>query len=513
MKKNVVVILCDQLRTDYLSCYGSEFIKTPNIDKLAADGVLFEHATTVSPVCAPGRASMMTGTYLSDHGVWTNEVPFRPGLEYLPQRMKANGYRTGAFGKLHHTPGKDSKGFDIALQMEENRLGPEDDFYKYIIERHPEAKNLYNHDGSGKFGADISEYYDVWIAENAIKFIEDEKDKPVFAWISFQGPHPPYDVPANNGLTTQIQPPDPADTKFLPKCDVPLYRRGATLNSPEVKGIEAYRRQLVAYAHKVQLIDIQVAKIVAKLKELGIYEDTIIIFSTDHGCMLGDYSMFGKGAMPYKAQLEIPMIISNSPELPKGVRSDMLVSNLDIGGTAIKVAGDDKPFAFSRSMIEMYNTPAMQRSVIFTEFCDSMKLVSSKEYRLAYYPFSGQYELFKIDNEREDLTDKPEYLKLQIKLLTDIIDFVVMAKGEVYLEGHDTVPAVQKGLDEKYYNYREVAPLATPLGSERIRENLRKNGLDADYTEFMKEREDEFVCHYGKYWNEKETFFKKTYHK
>ncbi|OON95063.1 MAG: hypothetical protein ATN31_00115 [Candidatus Epulonipiscioides saccharophilum] len=510
MKKNVVVILCDQLRTDYLSCYGSNFINTPNIDKLAEEGVLFEHATTVSPVCAPGRASMMTGRYLSDHGVWTNEVPFRPGLEFLPQRMKENGYATGAFGKLHHTPAKDSKGFDIALQMEENRLGLEDDFYKFIIERYPDAKNLYNHK-NGKFSGLINEHYDVWIAENALQFIENEKDKPVFAWISFQGPHPPYDIPSDNELTVKLTPPDPADPKFLPKCDVPLYRRGANLNTPEIGGIEAYRKKLAAYAEKVQLIDIQVGKIVDKLKDLGIYDDTVILFTTDHGCMLGDYSMFGKGAMPYAAQLEVPMIISNSKELPKDIRSDMLVSNLDIGATALQIAGDNRAFGFSRSMIEMYNNKTMQRTVIFTEFCDSMKLVSTKEYRLAYYPFSGQYELFRITDEMTDLTDQPEFLKLQTKLLTDIIDFVVMAKGQVYLEGHDTVPSVQKGLDEKYYNYREIAPLATPLGSEKIRENLRKNGLNADYTAFMQAREDEFVCHYGKYWSEDETFFKKSY--
>ncbi|OON95061.1 MAG: hypothetical protein ATN31_00105 [Candidatus Epulonipiscioides saccharophilum] len=91
-----------------------------------------------------------------------------------------------------------------------------------------------------------------------------------------------------------------------------------------------------------------------------------------------------------------------------------------------------------------------------------MKLVSTKEYRLAYYPFSDQYELFRITDEMLDLTDRPEFIK--------IIDFVVMAKGQVYLEGHDTVPSVPKGLNEKYYNYREITPLATPLGSEKIRQ-------------------------------------------
>lgn len=127
MKNNVMVILCDQLRADFLSCYnGNSPVKTENIDLLVEDGVLFEHAVTASPVCAPGRACMMTGRYVSDHKVWTNDVPFRENIDYLPYRMKENGYACAAFGKLHHYPARDVKGFDEYWQMEENRLGDVD---------------------------------------------------------------------------------------------------------------------------------------------------------------------------------------------------------------------------------------------------------------------------------------------------------------------------------------------------------------------------------------------------
>jgi arylsulfatase A-like enzyme len=115
-KKNIVVILCDQLRKDFLSCYGFKGLHTPNIDRLANDGVLFENAFTASPVCAPGRACMMTGRYVSDHQVFTNDVPFRDGLEYLAERFNKLGYQTGAFGKLHHFPAKDTKGFHTAFR-------------------------------------------------------------------------------------------------------------------------------------------------------------------------------------------------------------------------------------------------------------------------------------------------------------------------------------------------------------------------------------------------------------
>ena len=85
--RNIVVILCDQLRPDFLRMYGCEAIPTPNLDRLASCGVVFDHAITQSTVCAPARATMMTGTYVSEHGVWTNDRPFAPGMEYIAERM------------------------------------------------------------------------------------------------------------------------------------------------------------------------------------------------------------------------------------------------------------------------------------------------------------------------------------------------------------------------------------------------------------------------------------------
>jgi arylsulfatase len=173
--RNVLVVLCDQLRADFLSAYGCGAIPTPNIDRLAGAGIVFENAITQSTVCAPARATMMTGRYVSNHGVWTNDVPFRDGLEYLPKRMNEAGYATGAFGKLHHYPPHDAKGFRETDLMEEGRLGESEPYLQWLRSRRPDVKGIWNYDDY-IFAFDEEEYHEHWIASRAIEFIERRAD-------------------------------------------------------------------------------------------------------------------------------------------------------------------------------------------------------------------------------------------------------------------------------------------------------------------------------------------------
>ncbi len=505
--KNVIVILCDQLRPDYLSCYGCEQIKTPNIDALAQDGVLFERSTTISPVCAPARASMMTGRYVSDHNVWANDMPFRDGMEYIATRMKENGYRCGAFGKLHHYPPKDSKDFDVALLMEESRLTVEDDYYKYIHELHPDIKNLYAMDETGHFKYSLDEYYEHWIANSAMNFIEDSKEQPAFAWVSFQGPHTPLDAPKDNGISSVKSMPIPEHLDFEPPCEVVKYRKSR--EGYRDNAIENVQKYLEEYAQLIELIDYEVGRIVEYLKKSGQYDNTVIIFSADHGNMCYELGMTHKGPFLYAGQLEIPMIVANHEDLPKGVRSDMLVSNLDIPTTALAVAGDKRPLGYSKDIAEMYNNSELQRDVIFSEFCDTVKIASTKDYRLAYYPFAMECELVKIDNEIVNLADSPEHQSLKAQLLMEIIDFTLMSRP-VHVESDDFTPKVQSGLRNKYPNFLEDFEIVFPLGSMRDYEKIKADGLDPDYNAFCIERDEQITRFYGKYWSGMQRF-KNTY--
>lgn len=500
-KNNVLVILCDQLRKGFLSCYGFKAHQTKYIDSLAEDGILFTNAITSSPVCAPARAGMMTGRYVTDHGVWTNDVPFRKGMDYLPQRMKACGYLTGAFGKLHHFPPKDTKGFEYCFQMEENRMGEQDDYYRWLKERHSKITNVFPHNEKGEFAFKEEEYYEHWIADHTIQFIEESRkmDRPFFAWTSFQGPHTPIDPPQDVKYILDKQKMPPIfHMKQDSNCDVPNYRKYANYAQFTEEENKSYR---IGYCQLIQEIDHQVGRILCYLKQNNLYENTTIIFAADHGDMCGDLGHRQKGPMPYSAQLEIPFIWTNSPKVGKG-ESDILLSNLDIGATILAVAGDKEPFGVSRNIEEMLKNKEKRHTTLYAEFCDSVKIVEDRQYRLAYYPFTGQSELFdktRKESELFNLANEPQYTAIQSKLLQEIIDYMIIAKG-VHIEAQDLVPAVQQGLQDKLPNFKDSIPLVFPLRNEASRNYLKEAGLDPDYNEFCKSRE--LMRHYGAYWLE-----------
>lgn len=494
MKKNIMVILCDQLRKDFLHCYGGTECSTPNIDKLAKNGVKFNCAITSSPVCAPARAGMMTGRYVSDHGVWTNDVSFRNDMDYLPQRMKQAGYKTAVFGKLHHYPATDTKGFDISFQMEENRLGENDDYFKWLKNRHNEIKDEFPKDKNGNFLFSELEYYDHWIADKSIEFIK-KLEQPFFAWVSFQNPHVPLDPPKKKYSVEKSNIKKPKNINYSSGCDVPEYRKIANYANLDFDYSMEYRQK---YACLIEEVDDQIGRIIETLKLNNQFENTIIIFSADHGDMCGDLGQYQKGPMPYSAQLEIPLLLSNcngyigNYEFP--------VSNLDIGATALDIAGDNKPFGISRSLIGMYKGTEEKREETYSEFCDSIKIIDDQNYRFAYYPFTGQSQLFdkKLENfETKNMSYNLDYQELKAKYLEEIIDYMIVAQG-VHIESQDLVPSVQNGLIKKQPNFKDQIPLVFPLRTQKCRKNLKNSGLNPDYNEFCKYRN--VLRHYGTYW-------------
>jgi arylsulfatase len=499
-KRNLLVILCDQLRPDFLTVYGGRGVPTPNIERLAAMGVVFERAITVSTVCAPSRASMMTGRYVSDHQVWSNDLPFREGLEYLAQRMGALGYATGAFGKLHHYPARDSKGFHVFEPMEEGRLGEQEPYFQWLKARHPEITGIWNHQDH-TFDFSEEEYYEHWIASRAIEFIRAQREQPFLAWVSFQGPHTPFDPPREvKGSCDPSALPRPLVwPKGQVSPDIPLYREVTAA----VPGLEAIMKIRLAYAEMIVAIDRQIGRLLDELERLGLLETTTIVFSSDHGDMLGDYGQNQKGPMPYRGQLDIPLILANHPAIAAGTRSRQLAGNLDLPGTCLDIAGADRLIGFSRSLLDLAQpSPRQPRTVNFSEFCNSIKTVEDERYRFSYYPFTGQCQLFDRvadPDERRNLADDPAHAPVRIRMLQHIIDFLAL-NGGVRVEAHDFVPRQQDGVATKLPGYQHHFPVLYPLNAREV-ELLTQAGLDASYNDFCRNKP--VTRHYAKpYWNE-----------
>lgn len=487
-KRNIIVFLCDQLRPDFLGIYGGQGIPTPNLERLARIGTVFDRAITVSTVCAPSRASIMTGRYVSDHQVWTNDMPFRPGLEYIAERMNANGYATGAFGKLHHDPALDSKGFTVFHPMEESRLGEHEPYLQWLKKRYPQVTSVWNyHDNTFDFSEE--EYHEHWIASRAIDFIEthtqSKAEEPFLAWVSFQGPHGPFDPPREVKGTCDAN----ALPRPLRRCDdsratVPEVVRCRQFRTP-VPDAATLTAQRLAYAGMIVAIDRQIGRILETVDRCGLWDHTTFLFSSDHGDLLGDFDLQEKGPFPYRAQLDVPLILANHPGTPLG-RSNQLVGNIDIPGTLLDIAGDQRPIGVSRSLLDLAaRQPRHPRAVNFSEFCDSIKTVEDQRFRFSYYPFTGETELYDLIEDPDQLTNlagRPEYTDTANRFLQHIVDFLLIAKG-VRVEASDFVSGQQAGLAAKDPNYQCHFPVAFPL-TRKQKAHLEKVGFPADFNAF-----------------------------
>ena len=520
-RRNVVMIMCDQLRPDFLGAYGADFIPTPNIDALAAEGVVFDNAITASTVCAPARMSFLTGQFVSGHDAWTNEIPARPGTEYLPERLTEAGYMTAAVGCYDHSP------YDAPLGYQYRKLYFGDgDLCSYRPEfdaKHPDATTVYAADETGHYLYPEEDFYDRWSADCAVDFIGSyaktgkapdgtapkEENAPFFLYCGFLSPHGPLLPPREVEGTVDPDRLPPVLLLDRPDEDIPSverYRR-AFLNTHEAlvnpsSELEKWTKDRLLYAEMIVEIDALVGRIVQSLKDNGIYENTTIIFTSDHGSVDNDYAVISKGPWPYKAQLFIPMIISNEPRLKAGTRCDALCGNLDIGGTVLDLAGDHKAFGVSRSMIGLAEGSVPEREVNMSEFCDSCKTLVDKQYTFTYYPFTGRTCLFDRINdpeERVNLGGREEYKDIERKFLMHVIDFMILAKG-VRLEAHDAVPDVVSGIEKKHPKYLDTFDIAFPLASKEEVRRLELAGLNTTYNEFCKTRK--IKVHYGAYFLE-----------
>lgn len=525
-KRNVVMILCDQLRPDFLNAYGADFIPTPNIDALAANGVTFDNAITASTVCAPARASIMTGEHVSGHGGWTNDIPCREGIKYLPEYLNDAGYMTAATGIFDHAPRGNRIGFQYLTAFGDTmpeELSDSQPYMEYLKSKHPEATRIWTkNEDSLQFKYPEEDYGDRWSTDRATDFIEryvstgkapngaspKEEGAPFFLYCGLNSPHGPHFPPKEVSGSVDINKiPKLINSTRQDISDVEKNRRGFLYPYEEVVNPESAETDRMidrlAYCEMIVEVDNLVGRIVKSLKDNGVYENTTIIFSSDHGSVQNDYNAMTKGPYPYKAQLFVPMIISNDPRLEKGTHCDALCGNLDIGATVLDIAGDNRRFGVSRSMIGLAGSTVPEREVNMSEFCDSSKTIVDKRYTYIYYPFEGKsflYDRIEDPTEMTNLVGKPEYAETESKFLKHIIDFLIISKG-VRIEAHDLVPSVQEGLVKKDPRFLDNFDICYPLGSMREIERLKALGLPWDYNEFCKERE--IKAHYGVYFLEK----------
>ena len=428
-RMNIVFLMPDQLRHDFLSCYGADFIRTPHIDALCDGGTRYARAVSPSPVCVPMRASLLTGHNTIRTGVLTNYQWLRPdrtrmGVQTWPEMLGAAGYLTAAIGKMHFYPWDITEGFAYRRIAEDKRhIHIQDDYAEYL-QRHG-YKKFHGNEHARYFedkGAIVSRIpaehqVDRWVANEACTFLEHTPpDTPIAMMVGFPGPHCPYDPPPElAGLFEPVDMPASipatADSDMHRAVCIAANKRGWNGVDYTDFGEDQKRKIRAYYAALVHQIDEGVGRIRAALQTSGRAENTVIIFASDHADYLGDYDLIGKGTF-YEPSVHVPLIV-HDPRVSGSQVIETTVSLLDVYAAILAAADvplppDSDAYPLSGSRTATTSRPPEVIGVLH----DGM-FVTNDRWKLSRYQ-NGSVTLFDLQHdpqEQENLAYRPDYLE------------------------------------------------------------------------------------------------------
>jgi len=334
---NLLVIMADQLRATALGMYGNQQTCQPHLERLAASGARFEHAFTPYPVCLPARVSFWTGRWPHLTGSRTNSIYMQSGETHLVQMLRERGYRTALIGKNHcFTDSQLQQYFDSHYPVD--HAGPTDDQGDAGIAG---AKQFRRTVGPPAYAASVSPYpaekHSTWLIGNrADAFLRSNADQPWCMWVSFPDPHTPYRAPER--YASLYAP----ESLALPPMEPPGYpgkpdrvRYFAELLGAHEVTDDHLRFLLSVYYGMIAAIDDVVGRLLDALEHTGQRENTIVVFTSDHGDYMTEHRLVRKGASLYESMVRVPLLVSYPRRVAAGTVSDDLVSMLDVFPTLV----------------------------------------------------------------------------------------------------------------------------------------------------------------------------------
>lgn len=485
---NILLITTDQQRYDTIAAMGYDFMSTPNLDQLAAEGCIYPHAYSSNPVCMAARHNIITGLTAKYHGFDNNYFDNNPkvipqDIPTFPQLLSDAGYDTIAIGKMHFQPCRRHNGFTKMELMEEipHHL-PDDEYTQYLKDNgfgdiqsiHGVRHLLYmlpqrsliaeEHHGSS------------WVTKRSIHHLQENSGKrPFFMWSSFIAPHPPFDVPEHWADIYKDTVLPPVKVTHTPISEL-AHENRSIADYPN----ETYlRRARELYYASISFVDYNIGKIMEQLKIMGEYDNTLIIFTSDHGEMLGDYDTFQK-FLPYDSSARIPFLV-RFPERIKGGTEDIRFVDInDILPTVLDAAGVAYPrpeILPGESVLKEHGFK--DRTVQYIEHGrGNRRWVSlrNQNYKYNYYYGGGKEELFDMENDpnetRNLLFDPPE--ESSKKAMAELKLQLIEMERRYGLEGciqNDQFVVLE---EYKPLFYRENNPPRFPIGQETIYKTLEE---------------------------------------
>lgn len=469
---NILWICTDQQRYDTIHALGCEKIRTPNIDRLVEEGVAFLQAYSQSPICTPSRASFLTGRYPNTLHVNRNGdawFPERPGL--ITRILRDVGYDCGLSGKLHLTAAHgrveqfpdDQYGYRVIKWS--HHPNPEHywptaqhDYQQWLVNNGIDWELAFNADLDTENGKEwhvpgvcrpgiSAEYHQTkWCVDEAIAFITEKRDGPWLMSINPFDPHPAFDPPLS----------------YLERMDVesmplPLFREEELQSQLAFSKIDHQtevprspldydaQRMVAAYYAQIELIDDQVGRMLDVLEKTGQRNNTIIIFTSDHGEMLGDHGLLQKGCRFYEGAVHIPLIFSWPGHFKVGLRSKALVELTDVVPTLLDIIGlPISKHIQGKSLLSILNgdrDPHSHKDYVRSEYHDTLdrpyashaNMLRTDQYKLVVYHGhqTGElYDLIADPDEFYNLWEKTEYQTLKNDLIKKVFDAVMLAVDE-----------------------------------------------------------------------------------
>ena len=428
-KPNILFICTDQQRWDTIGRFKPANLRMPNLDNLLQRSVHFTNTFCQSPICQPSRACMLSGQYCSQTGIYTNGTVLPEAKTTYASVLGNNGYVTSCIGRAHGI----NQGFNFKLptplshsffEMSRNLNGPEE---KWSYDHYDYKTLPYIYEG------DFEDYMDVRTTNNACHWLQELRDsqKPWLMFIGLLAPHNPYILPRKYA---DFYKDDDFDmpTVFEEDFDKPSYtpRDAEFWKRFTPEHIRQTRR---IYYSMVSMIDELVGRVLTKLDELGMTEDTIIIFTSDHGEMNGDHGLWAKQKY-YDESIKTPSLISYPRVFSGGTESDAMVESIDFMPTLLELAGIEVPDSVAgKSLVPLLNGSCREhKSAVFSALAAHgwyQRCIRTKDFSYSYgYPvnngLTGElYDLKKDPQQRYNVYDDPDYKQVGDDMMRQLLEF------------------------------------------------------------------------------------------
>jgi arylsulfatase A-like enzyme len=458
VRPNILFIFADDQRADALGAFGNPYIRTPNLDRLASNGVRFSNSYVMGghhgAICAPSRAMMLSGKSLF------NVYDRLDGVLTFPKYLSQQGYQTFATGKWHNGAPSFEANFQTGNSV---MLGGMSNHFKVPL------RNL---ESDGKLGEPREEGFSTDLfADAALNFLDSygkgNRDQPFLCYLAFTAPHDPrsphekyQNAYADDAL------PVPGNFKALHPFQFDDFNvRDETL-APWPRTPEVIQSSLAEYYALIQHLDNRVGNLINRLDSLDLLDNTLIVYAADNGLALGSHGLLGKQNL-YEHSTKVPLIISG-PGIPHGQTSDALVYLYDLFPTLMEYLNVPAPEGLNGSSLMPLIEKKQEevRSSLYTAYRNTIRAVRDKQWKLIYYPQLGQKQLFNLEDDPLELNNLANNPDNQNK-----IDAMMEMIKEHRTATNDTINLYPEHLQSGEYDYTTLKQTPDPWQPEY---NIRK---------------------------------------